>query len=143
MRSRIAISTILCCPAMIAQHPADLILNKLNDSEIPDGAGCGYSLKSDHNKPNIQTVFAIPAELDGIGLIKVNGFLHRLTQKELKESDSKAGQTFERWSDGELTLEFWSHITGEGEGGVSSEGKIVLILHGIKKAFEVEGGCGC
>jgi hypothetical protein len=119
------------------------VLGHLEPSEVPDGAGCAFSVVSKAEKEASFTLFAVPAALHGVGLIRVNGELRKLTNRSMKHLDSK-GQTFvEQWSDGVVDLTYRGRKTGEGEGGVTSEGEMVVSLSGSRATVKVRGGCGC
>jgi len=124
-----------------AQHkPTVVTIGLLEGSEIPDGAGCSYTFA---NQPNAKSVFAIPAELNDVALIRVNGAIHKLTRKSSKSLDDKGKRYLEKWSDGVLNVTFRYHITGQGEGGIASEGQLTVMLGKTKKSISVRGGCGC
>ena len=126
---------------VVAQNtPMAVTIGLLERSEIPDGAGCSYTFA---NQPNAKSVFAIPAELNEVALIRVNGIIHKLTRKSSKSLDSKGTRFLDQWSDGMLNVTFLYRITGEGEGGIASEGQLTVMLGKIKKSISVRGGCGC
>ena len=129
------------CSMVVAQHrPAAITIGLLDRSEIPEGAGCSYTFA---NQPNAESVFAIPAELNEVALIRVNGVIHKLTRKSSKALDAKGTRFLEQWSDGILNVSFRYRITGEGEGGIASEGQLTVMLGKTKKSISVRGGCGC
>ena len=126
---------------VLAQHaPTGVAIGLLERSEIPNGAGCSYTQA---NQPNAESVFAIPAELNDVALIRVNGVIHKLTRKSSKSLDAKGTRFLEQWSDGILNVTFRYRITGEGEGGIASEGRLTVMLGKIRKSISVRGGCGC
>ena len=142
MKNPAALAVLLStCSMVVAQHrPTGVTIGLLEPSEIPGGAGCSYTLA---NPSNAKSVFAIPAELNEIALIRVNGVIHKLTRKSSKSLDAKGTRFLEQWSDGILNVTFRYRITGEGEGGIASEGQLTVMLGKTKKSISVRGGCGC